>query len=336
MAIREFMPPESVVAAIRSDVERYESQRVKAWGAVQWRVPLFLSGPLAATVLLAIVFNRMAEPYERWITTAHVVLYVAACFAAIFIYRLAMAPATALRQSFRSKVLPLALGFIEDVEYRHGQVPDSIDRLPREASGSFSRQTFDDVITGRYEGFRFELYEADLRKGSGKSETVLFKGVIVAFETMAAFPGLLVAVRKAGAIAQFFRGLLGTKVAELQSGQETVDGAYEFHTDNPDAARPLVTGRLPRALLWLAETWPEERARVALKGSDGFLLLPLRKNFFEIPGISVPLDYVRHVEPIVADVAALLATAALVRKIGAPDDASANEGEARPAAAGVP
>jgi hypothetical protein len=40
------------------------------------------------------------------------------------------------------------------------------------------------------------------------------------------------------------------------------------------------------------------------------------KNFFELPGISQPLDYKGHVEPMVADMAALLATAALVRKVG--------------------
>jgi hypothetical protein len=59
---------------------------------------------------------------------------------------------------------------------------------------------------------------------------------------------------------------------------------------------------------------------VALKGSDGFLLIPQSKNFFELPGISKPLDYKGHVEPMVADMAALLATAALVRKAGVADE----------------
>jgi hypothetical protein len=329
MTVREFMPSEAVVAAIRADVERYEGERIKAWGAVQWRVPLFLGGLLAALVLLAMLFNGAAEPHERWFTTGHVLLYVGAVFAMIWLWKLAMAPATELRQSFRSKVLPLAFGFIEDVGYRHGWVPDSLDRLPRDATGAFDRQSFDDVVSGRYEGFPFELYEADLRKKSGKSEVTVFKGVVVAFETAEPFPGLLVAVRKAGAFTQFFRGVFGTKLAEVQSGDEVIDGTYEFWTDNPEAALPVVTGRLPRALLWLAGTWPDDQARVALQGKDGFLLLPTaRKNFFEIPGVSVPLDYASHVEPMVADMAALLATAALIRKIGEPDRLLEEEGEA--------
>ncbi|RUY84792.1 hypothetical protein EN974_35555, partial [Mesorhizobium sp. M7A.F.Ca.CA.001.12.2.1] len=86
-------------------------------------------------------------------------------------------------------------------------------------------------------------------------------------------------------------------------------------------AQPLVSGRLAQALKWLGETWPDDPARVALNGSDGFLLLPQTKNFFELPDISVPLDYSRHVAPMISDMGAMLATAALVRKIGAKDEA---------------
>ena len=87
-----------------------------------------------------------------------------------------------------------------------------------------------------------------------------------------------------------------------------------------------MTGRLAKALQWLGETWPEQPARVALSGSDGFLLIPLSKNFFELPGISAPLDYQRHVAPMIADMVSLLATASLVRKIGAPDQAAESIG----------
>ncbi len=81
-----------------------------------------------------------------------------------------------------------------------------------------------------------------------------------------------------------------------------------------------MSGRLAQALKWLGETWPDDPARVALDGSDGFLLLPQPKDFFELPDISVPLDYQTHVAPMIADMGAMLATAALVRKIGAKDE----------------
>ena len=232
-----------------------------------------------------------------------------------------MKPATKLRQSFRERVLPLVLGFIRDVRYSNATTPDSFDRLPRQATGSFNRQSFDDVVAGKYEDFPFELYEAELSQKAGKSSQTVFKGVVVAFETITPFPGLLVAVAARRPGLQ----ILSRHVWHRWTGggpmrRRQLDDLYEFRTDNAGAARPLVSGRLAKALQWLGETWPGEPARVALEGRDGFLLLPVTKNFFELPGISTPLDYKAHIEPMVADMVALLATASLVRKVGQPDD----------------
>lgn len=234
-------------------------------------------------------------------------------------YFRALRPATRLQRSFRDTLLPMIFGFVRDVHYQHGTRPNSFDRMPRETVGAFSRQSFDDIISGRYEDFPFELYEARLWEGSGKSETIAFKGIIIAFETIEPFPGTLVAARKAGKVVHVFRGMFAGKMQELPCGVEDLDDIYEFRTDNIEAARPLVTGRMAQALTWLRETWPYDQARVALSGSDGFLLMPRSKNFFELPDISEPIDYNRHVAPMITDLGAMLATAALVRKIGARD-----------------
>jgi hypothetical protein len=124
-------------------------------------------------------------------------------------------------------------------------------------------------------------------------------------------------------VTSFFHGFFTNDLHELQSGVPVLDAAYDFRTDNPEAALPLVQGRLSQALQWLGETWPEEPARVALKDKDAFLLLPQSRNFFELPDISVPLDYKTHVAPMIADMASLLATGALVRQIGASGDQAA-------------
>jgi hypothetical protein len=177
------------------------------------------------------------------------------------------------------------------------------------------------VISGKYEGFAFELYETELADKQGKSERMKFKGVVLAFDAVAPFPGLLVATHKANMVTSFFRGLFGDEnLEEVRSGVPALDENYEFRTDNTAVAQPLVTGRLAQALQWLGEAWPDEPARVALHGGDGFLLLPAKKNFFELPPISVPLDYKKHIEPIIADMAAMLATAALVRNVGAAEE----------------
>ncbi|RWC24348.1 MAG: DUF3137 domain-containing protein [Mesorhizobium sp.] len=320
METADFMPGETVIAAIRKDIEAYEAARASAVRQVRWRVPVFVGLVLVAVVLVAWLFNKVADPNEQWFSTPHVFLYAIGFAASILLYFQARKPATRLQQSFRETLLPIIFGFIRDMRYQHGVTPNSFDRLPRTAVGPFNRQAFDDIVAGRYEGFPFELYEAELREGAGKGSSTAFKGVIVAFETIAPFPGILVATRRTNAVISFFRGIFASKLQELSSGDALLDAAYEFRTDNLGAAQPLVSGRLAQALKWLGETWPDDPARVALNGGDGFLLLPQTKNFFELPDISVPLDYTRHVAPMIADMGAMLATAALVRKIGAKDE----------------
>jgi hypothetical protein len=321
METADFMPSAAVTAGIRKDIETYEAARASAVRQVRWRVPLFVGLVLVFVVLVAWLFNKVADPNEQWFSTPHVFLYVIGFAASILLYFQAMKPVTRLQQSFRETLLPIIFGFIADMRYQHGGRPNSFDRLPREAVGPFNRQSFDDVVSGRYEEFPFELYEAELREGSGKGSSTAFKGVIVAFEAIEPFPGILVATRRTNAVVGFFRGMFASKMQDLSSGVPELDAAYEFRTDNIEAARPLVTGRLAQALKWLGETWPDDPARVALNGSDGFLLLPQTRNFFELPAIAVPLDYTRHVAPMIADMGAMLATAALVRKIGAKDEA---------------
>jgi hypothetical protein len=321
MAAQDFMPREDVVTGIRRDIEQYESERARAYRQVQWRVPVFLGAVAVVAVLVAIAFNSFASPYEQWLSSPHIFLYVGALFAAFWLYRVAMRPATELRQSFRDRMLPIIFGFVQDLRYRNGVTPDSVDRLPKAATGTFNRRTYDDVISGKYEGFPFEIYEARFSQKSGKSETTVFKGVVLAFEGIAPFPGLLVAAKRAGMVTKFFRDMFGSGgLEEVTSGQSDLDEAYEFRTDNQAAAQPLVAGKLAKLLRWLNETWPEHPPRVALQGRDGFLLLPVAKNFFELPGISQPIDYKAHIEPIVAELVSLLATASLVRQVGAPDE----------------
>jgi hypothetical protein len=317
MTVDDVMPNPTVLAGIRADIEAYEAARVQAAKSVRWRVPVFLAILLAIVVVVASVLNSLANPFEQWRSAPHVFLYVAGFIVAIFVYFLAMGPARQAQQDFRDRLFPTIFRFIEDFRYGQGQPPASFDRLPREMVGSFNRQSFDDVITGRYRGFPFELFEAHLAQKANKSESVAFKGIGLAFEAVSPFPGILIAGRKAGVVGGFLKNLFGGgSLEEIQSGVADLDNAYDFRTDNPSAAKPLIVGRLAQALKWLGETWPSGQALVALRGSDAFLLLPMEKDYFELPGISTPLGYDQHVKPMIADLVTLLETAALVRQVG--------------------
>jgi hypothetical protein len=328
MDVKDFMPDEAVIAGIRKDIETYEELRAAAHRQVLWRVPVFVGLVLIVAAFIAYAFNDFANPYEQWLSTPHVFLYLGTVVAASVAGIAAMRPATKLRQSFRDRLLPIIFGFIKEMHYANGVTPASFDRLPRQAAGGFDRQHFDDSVSGKYEDFWFELYEAKLLRGAGKSAQTMFRGVITAFPTETSFPGLLVATKRVGTVSKFFRDMFGDGGLEpVESGIAMLDEAYEFRTDNAGAARPLVAGNLAKVLQWLGETWPGEPPRVALSARDGFLLLPQAKDFFELPGISTPIDYRMHIEPIVADMVALLATASLVRKVGAPDDQPAEGGQ---------
>jgi len=317
MEDRHFMPGEAAVAGIRADIERCEAERRRARRGLLWRVPVFDGLTVLAILMAAWVLNGLADPNEQWRSALHVFLYVLGFGVLSLVHWRAIGPARRLQRSLRERILPSVFGFIGGVSYQHGKTPASFDRLPPEAVGSYDRADFDDVVTGRYGGFHFELYEAILGHRGGKPGPAVFKGVVVSFEAITPFPGVLVATRLTERPAAFFKGFFGgDNLQTLQSGIPELDATYEFLTDNVDEARPLVTGRLAKALRWLGETWPEEPSRVALKNGDGFLLIPLSKNLFELPGMWEPLDYKRHAEPMIADIGALLATAALVRKAG--------------------
>lgn len=325
MDAQDFMPSEAALKGVRAEIEVYEAERQKVRRSAAIRIPIYLAIVVILVAVLAVAFNSFADPNEQWSSAPHVFLYIGGLVALFIAYASATAPTRRLQQSFRERLLPVIFGFIDKVRYRRGETPASVHKLPRDTVGSFNQSSYDDEISGVWQGLPFELYEAVFSQKVNKNSSTIFRGVVVALETETAFPGVLIATRKANKVTSFFRGIFGTELHELQSGVPILDAAYDFRTDNLDAARPLVTGRLAQALQWLGETWPEEPARIALKDRDAFLLLPQSKNFFELPDISVPLDYKTHIAPMIADMASLLATGALVRRIG-----SAGEAAARP------
>ena len=323
MDASKFMPDEAMVASIAADLKRYNGERAVAQAEVSRRRILYFGG---YTLAMALVAAAMAWLLVETDADAFgfVIPIAAFCLFGYWIVAgIASAPARRLQQSFRDTLLPRIFGFIGNVSYAHGRQPPSFSRLPRVATGHFNRTKFQDVFAGRYEGFEFELYETTLTYKGNKSSNTVFDGVVLAFGLTRRFPGTLVAVKSEPGIVRFFRDLFDRSGLEtIEAADPALAGLYEFRSDNPDAARSLVSGRFTQALDWLKDAWPGSLARVALQGEDGFLLIPTTKDFFELPHISVETDYQAHVEPIVAEMVTLLATAALVRQVTGEADAA--------------
>ncbi|BBD39074.1 hypothetical protein Amn_39540 [Aminobacter sp. Y103A] len=316
MSAAGFMPDEATTAGIKKDLEAYQAERNAIRLSTVWRVPLYLGGVIVAVLVLALIFNFIADLNEQWLSTPHVYLYVVGFIAAFFAYFRAMRPLEAANASFRNKLLPIVFGFIKNMRHERGATPPSFVNLPESTVGKYNNLEIDDFISGNYDGFDFELYETLLTQRAEKHDSTTFQGVIVAFGLKKPFEGTLVATIRTNAVLSFFGELFGSGLKELRSGVQDLDMAYEFRSDNVEAAQPLVSGQMAQALTWLKEAWPGEPARIALSGTSGFLLLPHQKDFFELPASDVALDYKVHVEPMIADMATILATASLVRKIG--------------------
>ncbi|TIW91081.1 MAG: hypothetical protein E5V57_32765, partial [Mesorhizobium sp.] len=85
MEAADFMPSEADIAGIKRNLEAYEVERVAAYRQVRWRVPLFIGLVLLSVALVAWLFNTVADLYERWFSTPHVLLYVVGFVAAILL-----------------------------------------------------------------------------------------------------------------------------------------------------------------------------------------------------------------------------------------------------------
>ena len=308
----QYMPDERARAAIAAALSDYNAERIGVHRRVRWRRPLFALVGLGIGGAIAALVALLAPGAEIGV---FVFLAGLSAMLAYIGWHVGGAPARRLMQSARDRVLPVAFGFIDDVGYRHGETPAALSRLPRAAVGRFNRTTIGDVVSGRHDGMRFALFEAKLSRKVEKSTTRVFRGVVVHFALPAPYPGMLIAAKPAGALARFFRDLFDQSGLESVAGADARSGsAYEFRSDAPEAARPLVEGDFARALDWLRDAWPDSTARVALDGGDGFLLLPTERDFFEFPDISVKAEQRAHIEPLVAEMVTLLAIAGLVHK----------------------
>jgi hypothetical protein len=286
------------LATIRAAVDACNREVGGASRATVLRLVTVFAPLVLLVAVLASLLNANGLPEEIWTSPLHVFLYVGAVLAGIAGYFWAGAPKR-LAAAGPVRLIPAMFGSIDDFRHARRVEPSSFSRFPSELTGPFSSKRFDDVVSGVYRGFPFELFEVILSGNEG----VTFSGAGLAF---AAEPKSQSAIDRLFARKALERVLSG--IAEL-------DSAYVFLSDNPDAARQLLTGSLAGALQWMGEMWPDGRALVALKGSDAFVLLPSARNLFELPQPPQPVSFEKDVRPMVTDVYVMLETAALMRKL---------------------
>lgn len=305
------MPKDAALADLHAAVADYNASRGRVTGDMYLRVVLIFGGYLVFSAFVA---------YIAWTEIANDIVGIVLGLLFVgggFVWRFAIAPAKQFQQSLRNRMLPLVFGFVDEVKYGHGEEPHFMRTMPGKELVQRDRHEHGDLIAGRHEGLNFVLAESEFITGSGKSRQTTFKGVIFHFLREQEFPGQLLAARRPNAVHRFMRDLFGgSSLALVTSGNVEVDTSHEFRTNRPDAATPIVQGTLAKALDYLATEWRDDVVRIALSGRDCYLLVPAKKDFFELPPVDTPIDFDRHIRPMIRDLVMLLATAKLVSKIG--------------------
>jgi hypothetical protein len=317
MSADQFMPNDAVVATIRHDVDTYNQLRVTTAKSVRLRLWLFHGLFTLVAAWVAFLVFDLTETGLFSNATWFVFLFILLGYMGA--HWLALWPAKRLQQSFRDSAIPRIFSFLDQVDYRHGAKPKSLEYLPKQAIGTYNREEFDDCIYGRHQDMAFEAFEAKFNYKAGKgSARLVFRGVVLAFQLAKPFPAKLIArirTPPAGGFTRFMQQLFGSgDLDEVAIGDPKVDGTYEFRSDNAVRARHLVTPDFTYALDQLGRAWPDAPGRVVIAGESGFVLLPTTRNFFELPNIDETCDYQRHIEPMVSDLAKLLDIARLVRR----------------------
>jgi hypothetical protein len=144
-----------------------------------------------------------------------------------------------------------------------------------------STESFTDLFHGKDEdGHGYAVYEATLRRRSGKNTHIVFAGQIYAVQRRSAGGSGETVIRPDRGLFNFVGPGSGMKRVELEANDPEFDGRFEAYSTEPGAARTLLLdGALRRLLLDLRST-----GRVhAWIGPDDALVAVTGRNRFE-PG----------------------------------------------------
>lgn len=321
--IIDITPDAPTRARIEAEIASYNRDQKAILFQAAKRIAL-VYGAIAVAGAVAAAIATALEAHSDWFSRPHLMIYLLTGVAAWMAWSYASGPTRAVRQQLRNRTLPLLFGFLDKAGYSHGAAARSVSDLPHEVIGKHNSRTYGDCISGAFNGAAVEIFEATFkqketyrgRSGYETREKVVFRGVLLSAELRSAFPGVLIAMRKTGDLTRMFRDAFGSDFETLDFEDPSIASTYEVRTTNPEAARTLMAGALSKALAFFRQDWPDGQPRLALKEGHGFVVLPTRRDFFELPTIGTMLDYRKHFEPHAAELARLAALAALIAKIG--------------------
>ena len=310
----DILPSEAALGEARAAIEVYNARRPEAEAEI--RKNLFLFMPPFAAVCAAYIW--LAFPVfsgKGFVSTMVIGIGAALVYGGIKLWEYCHSPGKYLQAFTRDELMPKVFGFVDGVRFQQASAPNFASQIPASAIVRHNRIEYDDLIRGTHHGMAFELSECAYWFKAGKTDSKEFQGVVLNFKLDTPFAGELIISKRQSGFQRFFNGAPADKhLGEFTPENNEVKALHSVRSNNWQHACKLVDGPLAQTLLWLNRTWPDGIARIALKDGDGYLFVPSQKNFFELPDIAISVNYSAHVEPMIRQLAMLLATADLVRK----------------------
>lgn len=306
------LPDEARLTVIREAVADYNAGRPAIAREHAFRYPAIIgaSAVLGGGLLLVMWLNGAEE----------VLLFVILFFPLFYNPVIKFADKTRVdyQLNLRHKLLPVIFGFIDNFSFEFRDHIPFLRAFRNSKLFSFGIGNTRDCITGRHDGKPFELVEAKLETG-GKRSRVLFEGVIVQFRREGFFSGTLQARKKVEGLGSVVRNLFGFDADIYECGNPTIDATHEFYTDNPKQAAKLMYEPLAKAIDFLQSNWQAGSVLVGFRNHEVYLMLPTKRDLFELPDINTDVDFSRTILPMLRDMMMLLATMDLVAKVGETD-----------------
>lgn len=309
-------------AASAADFERFYEREIAPHAATleqarQRRVGSFyrrigISVPLLAILGGGLYLSGVFGGQPFWVL---VVVIVGALAAFVWIGR----PAARHREAVKDLVIAPVCRFLGGLTYSR-KANDGFDLAAfrdHGVVGSFNRSSLEDLFAGTYRDTAFRMVEAKLKRRSrrskgGSSSRTVFKGLLFDVAVPKPFACRILLTADKGGLANrvegFFRGKFGGR-EPVAFDHPAFEERYEVYSDNPEAARALMTPALLDSLVALAAA-AERKALTAAFADGRFLLaLPHRRNLFEIGRLHRSLDHLEE------DVGRLLREITLAQRI---------------------
>ncbi|MCA1440727.1 DUF3137 domain-containing protein [Ensifer sp. IC4062] len=298
-------PNGEALADVRAAIEEYNAARLRHQASARRRKWGMLGLYVAACATAFFSLDeQITDTYSKLIGATVLI-------GAFGVLAWAERPVRRARQVLRDRILPRIFGFVGGVEYCHSGRPSFSAAFNSLKLALYDSDDYGDIITGVYEGTSFAVAELNLRSG----KTCVFRGVLLHVRLNRSFPGRLIGIERPNLTERFVRVFTLDHWTVVPSGSPERDGTHEFRSDNPAAAKAALRGSLLKALQYLSETWPAGTVRLGLEGTDCFLLIPTKHDFFELPDIGEEIDCEQHVLRMVRELIVLLATAKLAGQI---------------------